>query len=177
MFRQSMLSKFNKRNMSNNKPFNNKSDKKKKNNPVEFFNLPVPVLKKPSLSVPPRLSKEELNKSKFYKKNLGKIASQQSYTQASSANIKKILKIKEYFSQLLDKKVKEVYKTIINSSKPKLYINITTKEPSQKQIIVLISSNNISVFMKVSDEYVSNMNYTLKVVKSDNFINFICLDH
>jgi len=129
MFRQSMLSKFNKRNMSNNKPFNNKSDKKK-NNPVEFFNLPVPVLKKPSLSVPPRLSKEELNKSKFYKKNLGKIASQQSYTQASSANIKKILKIKEYFSQLLDKKVKEVYKTIINSSKPKLYINITTKEPS-----------------------------------------------
>jgi len=139
--------------MSNNKLFNNKSNKKNNNNPVEFSNLPAPVPKRPSPSVPPRLSKEELNKSKFYKKNLGKTASQQSYIQASLANIKEILKIKEYFSQLLDKKVEEVYKTTINSS------------------------NNISVFMKASDEYVSNMSYVLKVIKSDNFINFICLDH
>jgi len=49
--------------------------------------------------------------------------------QVSLANIKEILKIKEHFSQLLNNKVKEVYKIIINSSKPKPYINITIKGP------------------------------------------------
>ena len=97
--------------------------------------------------------------------------------QASLANIKEILKIKEHFPKLLDKKVEEVYKTIINLSKLKPYINMTTKGPLQKQIIVPMGSNNISVFIKASGGHVLNMNCALKVVKSKNFINFTHSDY
>ena len=31
--------------------------------------------------------------------------------------------------------------------------------------------------MKSSSEYIANINYTLKDVKSDNFVDFICLDY
>jgi len=122
--------------MNNNKSSNNKLDNKRKNIPVKFSNLSTPVPIYPLPLVPSRLSKKKLNKSKFYKKNKSKNTSQWSYIQASSANIKKILKIKEHISQLSDNKVEEVYKTIINCSKPKLHINMTIKRLLQKQIIV-----------------------------------------
>lgn len=97
--------------------------------------------------------------------------------QASLAIIKEILKIKKHFPQLSDKKVKEVYKMIINSSKPKMHINMTTKKPLWKQIIIPMDSNNISIFMRTSGEHVSSMNCALKSVKSNNFVNFIHSDH
>ena len=106
--------------MNNYKMTNNKLDNKKKNVSVKFSNLLTPTPIGPLSSVPPRLSKERLTKSNFYKKKEGKSIPQQSYVEVSLANIKEILKIKEYFPKLLDKKVEEVYKTIINTSKPKL---------------------------------------------------------
>ena len=118
-----------------------------------------------------------MNKSKFHGKNKGKTIPQHFYTQASSDNIKEILMIKKYFPQLSNKKVEEVYKTINNSSKPRLHINITTKEPSYKQIIVSIGNNNILTFMKSSGKHVANINHALKDVKSDNFVDFIHLDY
>ena len=55
-----------------------------------------------------------------------------------------MLKIKEMFPKLQNKKINQVQK-IINGgeSKPKPYINMTTRGPSHKQIIV--SMNNIIV--------------------------------
>ena len=97
--------------------------------------------------------------------------------QVSLDSIKEILKIKEKFSQLLNKKVKEIHKSINNSSKPKLHINMTTKGPSWKKIIVSIGNDNISVFMKLSGEHVANINCTFKGIKSNNFINFIYADY
>ena len=49
--------------------------------------------------------------------------------QVSSDSIKEILKIKKTFTQLLNKKVEEIHKSINNLGKPKPYINITTKGP------------------------------------------------
>jgi len=155
----------------------NKSRKSSKTNSVKFSNLPTLVLVGLPPLVPPRLSKEEMNKSKFHGKNKGKTIPQHFYTQASSDNIKEILMIKKYFPQLSNKKVEEVYKTINNSSKPRLHINITTKEPSYKQIIVSIGNNNILTFMKSSGKHVANINHALKDVKSDNFVDFIHLDY
>ena len=132
------------------------------------------MLSPPVLS---RLSKEEINKSKFHGKNKEKTVFQYSYAQASLDNIKEILKIKESFFQLLNKKVKEVYKTINNSSNSRLCINMTTKRSLYKYIIVPMGNNNILAFIKSLDEYMANINCALKGVKSNNFVDFIHSDH
>ena len=61
--------------------------------------------------------------------------------------------------------------------KPKLYINMTTKEPFQKQIIVSMGNKNIKNFMKSSSKYIININQALKGVKSNTFVNFIHIDY
>jgi len=155
----------------------NKSGNSSKTNPVKSSNLLAPAPVGPPPPVPSRPSKEKMNKSKFHGKSKEKTVLQCSYTQAFLDNIKEILKIKESFSQLLNKKVEEVYKTIKNSSKSRLCINITTKGPLCKQIIIPMRNNNILTFMKSSGKYMANINCTLKDVKSDNFVDFIHSDH
>ena len=53
------------------------------------------------------------------------------YVQASFSNVKEILKIKESFSNILSKKIKEIYKTINNPGKIKPRINMITKRSSR----------------------------------------------
>ena len=50
------------------------------------------------------------------------------------------------------------------------------KEPSQKQIIVSMSSDNKNNFMNKSNACVSNMNRVLKNIKSNVLVDFICTD-
>jgi len=57
---------------------------------------------------------------------------ERSYTQALSPNTSDILKIKETFSKLQANKIDNIYKIINGSSKPKLKINIITKELLRK---------------------------------------------
>jgi len=84
---------------------------------------------------------------------------------------RKILKIKETFSSLQNKK-------IINSTeKPKLKINITTKEPLQKQVIVLMNTNSTNSFIKDSSTYIININKTLKNIKLNVMMDFIHIDN
>ena len=71
----------------------------------------------------------------------------QSYAEALFGNIKKILKIKDNYSNLLSKKIENIHNVISSIVKPKPCINITTKSPLHKQIIALMSSKNISKFM------------------------------
>lgn len=73
----------------------NKSRNSSKTNSVEFSNLSAPV--ESLLLISPRLSKEEMNKSKFHDKNKGKNILQYFYAQAFLDSIKEILKIKESF--------------------------------------------------------------------------------
>jgi len=101
------------------------------------------------------------------------------YTQASkTSSNKKVLKIKEAFPSLKAKNINNIQKIIKknNNSKPKPCINMTTKRPSQKQVIVPMSNNNKKNFMDKSNAYVSNMNRALKNIKSNISVNFICTD-
>ena len=117
------------------------------------------------ISLNSRLSKEVLEKSKFYSKStlsknqktieMGKPL----YAQVSFKNISNILKIKENFPKFLNKKVKEINKTIFSKiDKPRPRINIMTKGSSRKQIIVPISMDNINKFMLVFSEHIMNLN-------------------
>lgn len=54
---------------------------------------------------------------------------------------------------------------------------MTTKSPSCKQIIVSMNSENINKFMAFPSNYVTNLNYALKDIKSDIFIDFIHFNH
>ena len=51
---------------------------------------------------------------------------------------------------------------------------MTTKGPSRKQVIIPINSDNIAKFMKKSLLHISNMNRSLKNIKSDMLVDFIC---
>ena len=50
---------------------------------------------------------------------------------------------------------------------------MTTKEPSRKQIIISISTNNMERIMASSNMYVTNMNRLFKDMKLEISINFI----
>lgn len=159
----------------NNKKSGNTSGPK----PVEFSNILTPS----ALLVLPKLSKEKLSKSKYHGKNGYRSQNQVNnsvqltYAQASSMNINNILKIKNNFPNLLNRKVKEINRTITNSNKTKLRINMTTKDSSCKQIIILIGNNHIIEFMKIAGEYISNLNCTLRGIKPNTIIHFIHINH
>jgi len=144
--------------------------------PVKFTNIPLPM----NLS---KLPKEERAKPKSNKKPVNDKSNNSSlkpactYAQASSTNIQDILKLKENFPKSSDKKIKEIYKMVHNSNISKLRLNMTTKGPLCKQIIVPIGNNNIKTFMSSLNDHVVNINQALKNVKSDIIIDFICSDH
>jgi len=50
---------------------------------------------------------------------------------------------------------------------------MTTKDPSRKHIIIPMSSKNITKFMKNSSLYVTNINKSLRNVKSGVLVDFI----
>ena len=111
-------------------------------------------------------SKSVLAKSKFYPKN-------HLFTQATKGNIEEILKIKEVFSKLSPGKIIKIQNKNRIKNKPKL--NITTKEPSRKQTIIPMSSDNINVIILYANKHISNMNRLLKNIKSDVLANYIQL--
>ena len=52
-----------------------------------------------------------------------------------------------------------------------------TKGLSRKQIIILMSTDNVNKFMLVSSEHVVNLNCSLRNVKTDLIVDFICTDY
>ena len=145
--------------------------------PVEFIKLPPPQLLL-------RLSKEVWEKLKFYGKNASSKEKKTtkinklSYVQVSLKSVNNILKIKKNFSELSNKKIEELNRSIFNKSeKLKSKINMMTKNPSHKQVIVHMDSDNTKSFMTVSSDYVANLNYALKSIKSDLIIDFIHINY
>ena len=105
---------------------------------TNIFRISLPISSRPSKSV--------LAKSKFYKGD--QMSKPKLYAQASEKKINEIIKIKDIFSKLLSHKILEIHKVIDNSEnkgKPKL--NMTTRGPSCKQIIISMGSNNIKRVM------------------------------
>lgn len=107
------------------------------------------------LSPIPAKPLKKVNKiSKYFKKN-PPLVQKKSYAQVSSKpttlNIAmETLKIKEAFPNLQNKKIEQVQKLISGNSKPKLYINITTKGLSRKQVIIPMNIDNTRKFLKDS---------------------------
>ena len=101
-----------------------------------------------------------------------------SYTQASEliSNTAEVIKIKDIFSILGAKKIDQIQNIVKDGPKPKLWIQMTTKGPSRKQIIISISSNNNVRFIKKSSLYISNINRSLKNTKSEALVDFIQSD-
>ena len=94
----------------------------------------------------------------------------------TSNNTKNILKIKEVFPTLKTKNIDSIQRMIKGNSKPKPYINMTTRSPSRNQVIVSIYDINKKFFMEKSSAYVTNMNRVLKNIKIEIMVNFVQLD-
>ena len=95
-----------------------------------------------------------------------------SYAQAlkPTANISKVLKIKETFPALNAEKIDQISNIVKGNLKPKPWIQMTTKGPSRKQVIIPMSSKNNSNFMKNSATYVVNINRLLRNTKSNQIL-------
>ena len=87
-----------------------------------------------------------------------------------------IIKIKETFPALNAQKVDQIHKIVNSTLKSKPRIQMTTKGPSRKQIIILMSNDNILKFMKGSLFHIANINQALKNAKLEILVDFICSD-
>ena len=101
-----------------------------------------------------------------------------SYAQASKspATTSDILKIKEVFPTLNAKKINQVNNIVKGNPKLKPKIQMTTKGPSRKQVIIPMSKDNIDTFMKNSSLHVANINRQLHNAKSEVLIDYIWAD-
>jgi len=64
-----------------------------------------------------------------------------------------------------------------SNQRSKLKINITTKEPSRKQIIISMSLNNMDRVIAQSNVHILNINCLLKDIKSEICADFICFNN
>ena len=78
---------------------------------------------------------------------------------------KEVIKIKDTFLSLRASKINQVQKIIKGRVKPKPCIQMTTKSPSRKQVIIPINRDNIMKFMKKSSLHISNINRALRNIK------------
>ena len=150
---------------------------------------PVTINKAPPFPPLPAKSKKEINTiSKYFhsKKNTvennnqpSKLSSGKSYAQASkpSVNTSKVLKIKEAFPSLNAQKIDQVNNIVNGQNKAKPRIKMTTKGPSRKHVIIPMSSDNVSSFMKNSSVHVANINRSLRNTKTDVLVDYICSDN
>ena len=91
-------------------------------------------------------------------------------------NTREVLKIKKMFLNLQANKIENIQKIIKDNSKLKPRINITTKRPLRKYVIVPMNNNNKTKFMKKSSTHITNINRALKNIKLKVMANFIHSD-
>ena len=101
-------------------------------------------------------SQKKVNQISKYFKNLKPTPvvrpTHKSYAQASkqASYTVEVIKIKDTFLTLGAKKIDQIQNIVKDGLKPKLQIQMTTKEPSRKQVIILINSDNTVKFIKES---------------------------
>jgi len=149
---------------------NNNKEKNIVNSPY-ISSLPSPI--------PAKFPKEVNKIFKYFKRNPF-FSQKKSYTQVLSRYtnvVRETLKIKEAFPSLQNKKIEQVQKIISGEGKPKPQINMTTKTPSHKQVIIPMNEKNTINFVKNSGAHVSNIDRNLKNIKLDVMANFICIEN
>ena len=153
-----------------------------KNNNKKEIAKPVPISIEKAPPPPPLLpakSKTEINTiSKYFKGNktmMNSTKPTKSYAQASkqTASTSEVLKIKESFLVLNTNQINQVNNIIKGNPKPKPHIQMTTKEPSRKQVIVPMSNDNNNSFIKNSVIHITNINRLLRNAKSEVVVDFI----
>ena len=155
----------------------------KNNNKKEIAKqVPISIEKTPLPSLLPAKSKSEVNIiSKYFKginTMMNPVKLSKSYAQASKqlTSISDMLKIKESFPVLSANQIDRVNNIVKGNPKLKPCIQMTTKGPSRKQIIVPISNDNISSFIKNSSAHVTNLNRLLRNAKTEVTVDFIRSD-
>jgi len=97
------------------------------------------------------------------------------YAQATNTAAS-ILKIKEVFPALLNKKILEIHDTVFPKPDNKgRRIQHTTKSPSRKQAIIPTSDNIKDTIMGEANAHIFQINMLLKSIKSTMRAEFICL--
>ena len=101
-------------------------------------------------------------------------SSKQTTTTSTSSITRNMLKLKETFPNIPNKKIDLVQK-VINSlnDKPKPRINMTMKGLSYKQVIMLMNSKLSKKSIKNSSIHVVNINRALKSIQSNTIADFI----
>ena len=128
------------------------------------------------LLIPAKLPKEINKITKYFKKNDQAKEKMKSYAQAITSlinNTREVLKIKETFPNLQANKFENIQRIIKEDGKPKPKLNITTKRPLRKQIIVLMNNDNRTKFVANLSAHISNINRALKNIKSDIKADFV----
>ena len=134
--------------------------------------------------IPVKTPKEVNEVSKYFKKV--HVLQKKSYAQASSKFLSSsssnatinMLKIKKMSLKLQNKKIDQVQKIINgNNSKHKPWINMTTKGPFYKQIIVPMSKKAANKYIKDASAHIISINSTLKLIKSGIIADFIQADN
>ena len=155
----------------------------KNNNKKEIAKLvPVSIEKVPPPPPLPAKSKNEINTiSKYFKGNktmTNPTKLTKSYAQASKqlANTSEVLRIKESFLTLNANQINQVNNIVKGNPKPKPHIQMTTKGPSRKQVIIPISNDNNNLFIKNSMFYVANINRLLRNAILEVAVDFIRSD-
>ena len=90
---------------------------------------------------------------------------------------RKTLKIKEIFPSLQNKKIKIMQKIISGNDKQKLCLNMTTKGPLWKQVIIPMKADNVTTFVKNSSMYIIDINRILKGIKLNIMADYICYNN
>ena len=73
-------------------------------------------------------------------------------------------------------KIDNIHKIINDIGKPRPKLNMTTKDPFRKQVIIPISNENKTKFIKSSSIYTTNLNRILKNIKLEVIADFVCMD-
>jgi len=123
------------------------------NPPSKVKRIPPPI--------PPRPSKEVLEKSKHSQwKNEKKTFAQ------VTKNAENILRIKEAFPSLPSNKIIQIHNAAFPSPPQKRRMQITTKGPSRKQAIIPLNPEQIQIIMKDANSHVGLINVQLRNIKS-----------
>ena len=132
--------------------------------------------------IPPSIlakSQKEINIiSKYFKNKQIEIRNprtNRSYAQASKqgTSTSDVIKINDMFLSIGAKKIDQINKIIKGSPKIKQQINMTTKGPLRKQVIIPMSNDNIVKFIKNFSMHVANINRNLRSIKSEVSVDFI----
>jgi len=139
--------------------------------PANIERIPLPILAK--------FQKEVNVILKYFKSNkqaANPMQPAKSYAQVSKQNIStsEVIKIKEAFSSINAKKINQINNIVKSTPKTKPHIQMTTKGPSRKHVIIPMSNDNIIKFMKNLLTHIVNINRTLRNSKSEILVDFTC---